>query len=512
MSTSQTVVAEQPPGASDIEVPPAAAGNARKPWWILAVLAIAQLMVILDVTIVNIALPSAQADLGFSADSRQWVITAYSLAFGGLLILGGRLGDRFGRRGAFLIGATGFALASVLGGLSVTFAMLIGARALQGAFGALMAPAALSLLSTTFAESPKRAQAFGIWGATSGAGGAIGLLLGGVLTEYLSWRWCLLVNVAFAAIAVFGGLRLLPRSVDPSRPSINLASAALVSAGLFGVVYGLSRAETNGWGDTITVVCLIGGAVLVAAFVVTQARVQKPLLPLRVLTDRRRGGALLAIFLAGSGIFGVFLFLTFYMQQVLGFSSVLTGVAFLPMVTVLAVVAAETGARLLTRTGPRPLIVIGALLACSALMLLTRVDATSSYATAVLTPLCLAGLGCGLIFAAATGSATLGLRPGDAGVGSALVSTAQQIGGAVGTSLLSTHAASVGKDKVFDLLHAAHATRPTPQILQQASITGYHAAFWWAGGCFLLAAVVCGALLPGGPAPAGDRSTLPAVG
>jgi EmrB/QacA subfamily drug resistance transporter len=484
----------------------------RRKWWVLSVLAIAQLMVVLDVTIVNIALPAAQADLGFSTDSRQWVITAYSLAFGGLLILGGRIGDRFGRRGAFMVGAAGFAAASVVGGLSTSFTMLIGARALQGAFGALMAPAALSLLSVTFAGSPQRSKAFGIWGATTGAGGAIGLLLGGVLTEYLSWRWCLLVNVGFAAVALLGGLKLLRPSSDPARPSINAPSAVLISGGLFGLVYGLSRAETSGWADRLTLISLAVGALLVVGFVLLQARMREPLLPLRVVRDRRRAGSLIAIFLTGAGVFGVFLFLTFYLQQILGFSAVTTGLAFLPMVAVLGVVAAETGARLLARTGPRPLVVVGALCAGGAMVWLTGLQATSAYSPSVLVPLMLAGVGCGLIFAAATGSATLGLRPGDAGVGSALVSTAQQIGGAVGTALLSTQATRAGDDKVTELLRSARLPHPTPQILEQASISGYHAAFWWAGGFFALAAVLCFLLTPHGPAPAQDDDALPALG
>ena len=490
--------------------PTAGAQTGDRPWWTLTVLAISQLMVVLDVTIVNIALPSAQADLGFSTASRQWVITAYALAFGGLLVVGGRVGDRFGRRGAFLLGAAGFAAASAVGGLAINFGMLVAARALQGAFGALMAPAALSLLTVSFAGSTQRSKAFGVWSATSAAGGAIGLLLGGVLTEYLSWRWCLLVNVFFAAIVLVGGARLLPRSQDPSRPPINLVSAVVVSAGLFGVVYGLSKAESDGWDNWVTLGSLALGMVLLAAFFWLQTRIPEPLLPLRVLSDRLRSGALLAIFFTGGGMFGVFLFVTFYVQQVLGFSSVLTGVAFLPMVVMLAAFA-QVGTRVLVQTGPRPLVVLGAIGAAAAMAWFTRLDTTSSYAGAVLGPLMLFGLGCGLIFAAALSVATVGLRTADAGVGSALVSTAQQIGGAVGIALLSTAAATAAQNKAADLLRAGHLLRPTPAVAAQAAIAAYQTAFWWASGMFVAAALLCALVLPPGPAPI-DAPGTPALG
>ncbi|WP_448062158.1 DHA2 family efflux MFS transporter permease subunit [Cellulomonas hominis] len=476
------------------------AGTSRRQWWVLAVLATAQLMVILDVTIVNIALPSLQADLGIADDARQWVITAYSLAFGSLLVFGGRVGDRVGRRRVFLVGVAGFALASVLGGLADDFAVLVVARALQGAFGALMAPAALSLLTVTFESSPQRSRAFGIWGATTGAGGAIGLLLGGVLTEYLSWRWCLLVNVVFAVVALVGGAVLLPRGRGPERPSLNLPSAALVSAGLFAVVLGLSRAETHGWSDAGTLSSLVAGVVLTAGFVVVQARIPNPLLPLRTLANRHRGGALAAILLSGAGVFGVFLFLTYFLQQVLAFSAVRTGVAFLPMVVVLGLVAAAAGSRLLPRYGPRPLVVVGMVLSAGALVLMTRFTASTSYAPDVLLPLMVAGVGCGLIFASALGTATLGVQARDAGVGSALVSTAQQVGGSIGVALLSTMAATAATDRATALLVNLRLPQPTPAVVAEATLAGYHTAFWWAAAFFLAGAVVCGALIPRGVA------------
>src|SRR3954471_20766326 len=260
-------------------------------WLILAVLGVAQLMVILDATIVNIALPSAQEALGFSDGSRQWIVTAYALAFGSLLLLGGRLGDLFGRKRTFITGLLGFALASAAGGAAQSFKMLVAARALQGMFGALLAPSVLSLLTTTFTNPRERGTAFAIYGAIAGAGGALGLLLGGLLTEYLSWRWCLYVNLLFAVPAVFAALPLLHNQVAAVRAKLDIPGTLTASGGLFALVYGLNKAETNGWGAAITLGFLAAAAVLLAAFVMIQRRSAQPLLPLRVLADRNRAGS-----------------------------------------------------------------------------------------------------------------------------------------------------------------------------------------------------------------------------
>ncbi|HET9516783.1 MAG TPA: DHA2 family efflux MFS transporter permease subunit [Actinoplanes sp.] len=490
--------------------PPATATAGRtqsRQWWVLGILAIAQLMIILDVTIVNIALPAAQADLGFADDSRQWVITAYSLAFGALLILGGRIGDRFGRRTTFLVGTAGFAVASVLGGLAGNFEVLIAARALQGVFGALMAPAALGLLTVTFAGSPARGKAFGVWGAITGAGGALGLLLGGVLTDYLSWRWCLLVNVIFAAAAL-AGYRILPAGTSAQRTRIDVISAAIVSAGLFGIVYGFARAETDGWSDTGTIGSLIAGAVLVAIFVVRQARVADPLLPLRVLADRFRAGALVAVFTAGAGVFGVFLFLTYFMQLNLGFSAARSGTAFLPLVVTLGITATLAGARVLPRTGPLPLFAVGTVATTTAMIMMTRFSAATTYWPDVLVPLLIAGVGLGLNFTAAMGTATLGIQARDAGVGSALINTAQQIGGSIGVALLSTQSAAAGTDYVTEHLTPAG---PTPQLLADAALAGYHTAFWWAAGFFVVGGLICLILIPRGRPATATTATPPAM-
>lgn len=294
-------------------------------------------MVVLDSTIVNIALPSAQQDLGFSDGDRQWIVTAYALAFGSLLLLGGRIADLFGRKMTFLVGLVGFAGASAVGGAAGSFEMLVGARAVQGLFGALLAPAALSLLTTTFTDAKERAKAFGVYGAIAGAGGAIGLLLGGVLTEHLDWRWTLYVNIAFAAVAFAGGAVLLRRSTRDKTAKIDVPGAILVSAGLFCLVYGFSNAETHDWSSAATWGFLAAGAALLAAFTWWQTRSPHPLLPLRVLLDRNRGASFISVLLLGAGMFGVFLFLTYYLQQTLGYTPIETGLAFLPMIAALMI-------------------------------------------------------------------------------------------------------------------------------------------------------------------------------
>ena len=353
-------------------------------WAILAMLGIAQLMVVLDATIVNIALPSAQADLGFSNENRQWIVTAYALAFGSLLLLGGRISDLFGRKWTFVVGLLGFAIASALGGAAQSFGVLVAARALQGAFGALLAPSALSLLTTTFTDPDERGKAFGIFGAIAGGGAAIGLLLGGILTEVLSWRWCLYVNLLFAIPAAVSAVVLLVNEAHPERARIDLPGVVTVTSGLFGLVYGFSSAETRGWAEPLTIVSLGLGAGLIVLFVWLERRAAHPLLPLRVVLDRDRGGAYLAIGISGAGMFGVFLFLTYYLQQTLGFSPIQTGLAFLPMSAAIMVTATTATTVLVPRVGPRPLVTTGMALAAVAMAILAQLDVDSSYAAHVL--------------------------------------------------------------------------------------------------------------------------------
>jgi EmrB/QacA subfamily drug resistance transporter len=464
-------------------------------WLTLAVIGIAQLLVVLDVTIVNIALPSAQRDLGFSDDDRQWVITAYALTFGSLLLLGGRIADLFGRKWTFIAGLLGFAGASALGGVAQSFGVLVAARALQGAFAATLAPAALSLLTTTFTDPAERGKAFGIYAAIAGMGGAIGLLLGGALTQLLDWRWCLYVSICFAVPAAVAGTRLLHHVAAPSRPRIDFAGTLTASSGLFALVFGLARGESHGWGDPVTVGCLIASAVLLAAFVAVERRVAHPLLPLRVVADRARGGSFLAIGIASAGIFGVLLFLTFYLQDTKGLSALRTGLAFLPMSFSIAPTVALTSTRVLPRTGPRPLIPAGMTTAALGMALLTRIGVDTAYASHVLPSLILIGAGFGLILGASFPTATAGVPAHDSGVASAMVNTSQQIGGSLGTALLSTLAVSATTAFLTD-----HGRAPTQ--LGHAAVEGYTTAFWWAAAIFATGALVTGALLPSAVRPA----------
>ncbi len=473
----------------------------RSRWLILAVIALAQLMVVLDATVVNIALPTAQKALHFSTADRQWVVTAYALSFGSLLLLGGKLADLLGRKVTFLIGLLGFAIASAVGGASVNFAMLVAARACQGAFGAFLAPSALSLLTVTFSDAKERGKAFAVYGAVAGTGGAVGLLLGGLLTEYLSWRWCLYINLFFAGIAATGAVLLLRRQPAPGRPRLDLPGAALVCGGMFCVVYGFSNAALHSWGAAGTWGFLIAGVALLAGFAWRQAQAAQPLLPLRIVLNRNRGGAYLTMLIAASGMFGVFLFLTYYLQQTLRFSPVITGVAFLPMIACMVLCTNISNIVLMPRTGPRPLIIFGMLMSATALALLTRIGLHSNYASAVLPSLVLLGVGLGSVFAPVINTATFGVPPQDAGVASATVNTGQQLGGSIGTSLLNSIFATA--TAAYVAAHIGPATlvhgRPSPQLIGLAAIHGYTTGFWWSAAIFAGGAIVGGTLMRWGP-------------
>ncbi len=472
---------------------PSTTPEARDPhhgrrWLILAIIAMAQLMVVLDATIVNIALPSAQQDLGFSDDARQWIVTAYALAFGSFLLLGGRLGDLFGRKWTFIGGLAGFALASAVGGAADSFGVLVGARAAQGLFGAILAPSALALLTTTFTEPSERAKAFGIFGAIAGGGAGVGLLLGGLLTEWLSWRWCLYVNLVLAIPTAFIALRLIVNQAAPNRARLDLPGTATATAGLFALVYGFSNSETHSWTDPVTIASLGAAVVLLSAFVFIESRVEHPLLPLRIVSDRARGGAYVAIGLSAVSMFAIFLFLTYFLQQTKGLSPIETGFAFLPMVV--AIIASSTTANivLLRRVGPRPLMVSGMAMGAVALAYLAQLTPTSSYATAILPALILMGIGMGNIFAPAMATATLNVNGPDTGVASAMVNTMQQIGGSIGTALLSS---------IFASSSAAFASGkvPTPGLEAAATVHGYTVAFWVASGVFAGGAILVALML-----------------
>ncbi|MFD5537448.1 MFS transporter [Streptomyces sp. NPDC127079] len=483
---------------------PSADAPPRHRWWILAVIGVAQLMVVLDGTIVNIALPSAQKDLGFSDGDRQWVVTAYALAFGSLLLLGGRIADLFGRKMTFLVGLVGFAGASALGGAATGFEMLIVARAAQGLFGALLAPAALSLLTTTFTDARERAKAFGVYGAIAGAGGAIGLLLGGVLTEHLNWRWTLYVNLAFAAVAFVGGVLLLQRTTRDKTTTLDIPGAVLVGGGLFCIVYGFANAESHDWSSPQTWGFLVAGAVLLTVFTWWQTRSTHPLLPLRVLLDRNRGASFLSVLITGVGMFGVFLFLTYYLQQSLGYTPIKTGLAFLPMVAGLMVASTLASTALIPRFGPKPVVPLGMGLSAAAMVWLTGLDLSSSYATDILPPLVLAGFGLGLVMAPAMSLATAGVAAEDSGAASAAVNTMQQVGGSLGTALLNTLFAS----SVTNYLDGRNPKDPA--VLAQASLHGYSTAYWWSA-VFFVTGFVISVLLYRRGAPVQDPDAAPVV-
>jgi EmrB/QacA subfamily drug resistance transporter len=468
-------------------------------WLALGVIAVAQLMIVLDASIVNIALPSAQLDLGITAANRQWVITAYTLAFGGLLLLGGRIADYTGRKRTFIIGLLGFAGASALGGLAPNQELLFAARALQGGFAALMAPAALSLITVMFTEPKERAKAFGVFGALAGGGAAIGLVIGGVLTEYASWRWCLGVNVPVALLTAAAAAPLVHESKASGDTRYDLPGAILATVGLICLVYGFTEVAkpkfvngvadgTVGWAAGTTLGFLGAAVVLLTAFVIWEQHTANPLLPLRIALDRNRGGSYLTFLLVGAGLFAMFLFLTYYFQLTLGYSPLKAGFAFLPFSAGL-ILTAGVVAQLLPRVGPKPLMVIGLVMSVVGMLLLTQITPTTSYVTHVLPAELLMSVGLAGVFIPASSTALLGVGHHDAGVASALLNTCQQIGGSLGTALLNTiYASAVAGFMIDHRLHSVH-TQFGPQPPANALVHGYHVSFVW-GAALLFAALL----------------------
>ncbi|WP_457030357.1 MFS transporter [Kitasatospora sp. P5_F3] len=454
-------------------------------------------MIVLDATIVNIALPSAQQALGISDANRQWVITAYTLAFGGLLLLGGRIGDLFGRKRTFTVGLLGFAVASAIGGFATEGWMLFAARALQGAFGALLAPSALSLLSNTFTDAKERSTAFGIFGAIAGGGAAIGLISGGLLTEYLNWRWCLFVNIPIAIGAAIGAYYLLARDhiEKGHRIKLDLPGAVLGCGGLLAIVFGTSQATSRGWGDWLVIGCLLLGAALLTAFALFERRTTHPLMPPHIVGDRNRGGAAIAVGMAMIGMFGLFLFLTYYLQAVKGYSPVMAGVAFLPMTA--AIIGSSTGiaARLMTRVPSRNLVVPGLLLAAAGMAWLIQMKVDSSYTTVVLPSELLLGFGMGMVFMPTMSLATLGVAPYETGAASAIINTAQQVGGSIGTALLNTIAASA------TAAYLATRNAGTPGVQSAGAVHGYVVATVVAMCILLTAALITFLMIDHKPKP-----------
>ncbi len=471
-------------------------GATRAHWWILVVIAGAQLMVVLDSTIMIIALPSAQHSLGFSDTDRQWVVTAYTLAFGGFLLLGGRISDMFGPKRTLMTGVVGFALASAVGGAAQTTLMLIGARGLQGLFGALLAPSVLSLLTSTFTDPRERGRAFGIYATIAIAGSAFGLILGGFLTEYVDWRWCLYVNLPIAAVVFFGAFTLIPRRDGVPGIRLDVLGVVLGCGGLVALVYGLGEAGTSGWSATGVIVSLVLAGVLLTAFIVWQSRGPNPLLPLRVLANRNRAGSYATILLAVTAMFGTFLFLTYLLQTIDHYSPLKTGVAFLPILVLNGLAATQVASRLMPYVRTRLLVVPGLLLSAVGAALFTTLTPESAYLTHVLPSEILLGIGLGLAIVPCVSTATQNADPKDVGVTSAMTNTSQQIGASIGTALLNTIAAAATTAYL-----ASHAR--TTGELARATVHGYATASGWAAGIFVLAAVVAGFVInvhPGRPA------------
>ena len=457
-------------------------------WRALLVIAIAQLMVVLDASIVNIALPSLQADLGISDANRQWVVTGYTLAFGGLLLLGGRIADFWGRKRAFMTGLLGFAGASALGGVAQNQEMLFSARALQGVFAALLAPAALSLISVTFTDSKERAKAFGVYGGLSAGGAAIGLILGGVLTQYASWHWCLLVNVPIAILAFFLAIPNVHESKATGDTRYDIPGAITSSLGLVSLVYGITQVAELGWSDPTTLSWFGASLVLLASFFVIESRTSHPLLPMNILLDRNRGASYLTSFIVGAGLFGMFLFLAYFFQGILQYSPIKAGLLFLPF-SVGVGISAGIASVVLPRFGPRYVSFIGLLLATAGMLLLTQLDPASSYVSDILPALMVLSLGMGLVFVPISATALFGVGNHDAGVASAVLNTAQQIGGALGTALLNTVAVTATAN--YFTANMIDPTDPANAGAFAFGLTeGFVATFTWSAGFMIVGAII----------------------
>ena len=484
MSTST-----QPPAPQErVAVPAFEDPHHARRWLILAVILVAQIMILLDTTIVNVALPSAQADLGFSDSARQWVLTAYVLAFGSLLPLGGRLSDVFGRKRTFLVGLVGFAATSAIAGAAPNIGTLIAARAVQGTFAAVLAPTALSLIAVTFTDRQELNKAIGIFGAASGSASALGLILGGLLTDYASWRWTMYVNIIFAVIGIIGALALMTHTTHPNKPRLSLPSTILGSVALFGIVFGAAKAQTGGWSSAVTIASIVTGVVLLAAFALLQKYDSNPLIPLRVVADRNRGGAYLVVGLSNLALFAEILFLTYYFQRVLDYSPITTGFAFLPLPVAIAVTATITLEKLVKHLSVRILVVTGLAISAIGAILLSQADVNTNYAALVLPALILIGAGLGLSAVVAIGIGQQGVDPKDAGTAGAMNNVSQQVGSAIGLAVISTFVATATTHYLTS--HAA-----SPGIAAEATVHGFSVGYWWAVGVYVVAAVSCGLLI-----------------
>ncbi|MRH93626.1 MFS transporter [Nocardia sp. SYP-A9097] len=468
--------------------PQVAGGQDPRRWWALAVIVLAQLIVVLDTSIMTISLPFAQSDLNISDGDKQWVFTAYTLVFGGLLLLGGRLADYMGRRTVFIAGLVGFAIASAGAGLAQSGWELFAGRALQGAFAALLAPAALALVSTTFSDPGERAKAFGAYAGVSGAGAAIGLIAGGVLTEYANWRWCLLVNTPIAILAAVAAAVLVAKDIPaPREGGYDVPGAVTATLGLVAIVYGFSRAAESGWGAGSTIALFAVGAVLLAAFVAIESRVSNPLLPLRIPGEINRGGAFLAGLLVPAAMLGMFIFLSYYFQIQLGYSPLKAGLALLPLAGGILISAGVTSG-VLPKSGPRPVMLAGALLGTVGLIYLAQLDMGADYWANLFPPMFLIALGMGPLFVGMQATALHRVEEKDLGVASALLAAGNQIGGAIGTALLTTIA-------VRSATQYARAHSDLTEIATRAAIHSYDVVFYWGAGFFVAVGLVAALML-----------------
>jgi EmrB/QacA subfamily drug resistance transporter len=466
-------------------------------WLALAVIAVTVLMIVLDATIVNIALPAVAADLGITPASQQWIVTAYTLTFGGFLLLGGRIADFWGRKRTYLVGAVGFAVASALGGIATNEELLFAARALQGTFGALLGPASLALITVLFTDTAERAKAFAVYGAIAGGGSAVGLLLGGVLTEYADWRWCFWVNVPVAVIAIAAAIRVVPESKAGGETKYDIPGAVLVTLGLASLVYGFTQvaegAQTdptaNAWGNATALTFIGVGVALVAAFVVIELKVRNPLLPMRLVLDRNRGGAYLTSALVGAGLLGAFFFLSLYFQLVKGYTPITAGLASLPS-TVGVLIAAGVASALVPRLGPKPLMVAGGLLAAAGLFLMAFLEVDTPFVALALPGQLLLGLGLGFTFVPLSNLALVGVDGRDVGAASAVLQAVQQVGASIGTALLSTLSVTAITAAVTADQTLAGPAGPGPEAMTE----GYTTAFAW-GAALLLAGALVSAVL-----------------
>ena len=450
----------------------------------LMLLALTQFVVVIDASITNVALPSIGKALDISQGSLSWVVNSYTLVFGGFLLLGGRLADFLGRRRMFMIGMALFGIASLAGGLAQSEAWLIAARAVQGLGAALASPAALSIVTTTFAEGSERNRALGIWGAVAGAGGAAGVLLGGVLTEWAGWQWVLFVNVPIAAFVVWQAPQRLQESrhEDESERTLDIPGAVAITAGLATLVYALVEAAESGWTSSSTLIRGGVGLVLIAAFVVIELRTKRPLVPFSIFRMRTLRGANVVGLLTGMSLFSMFFMITLYLQQVLGLDALEAGLAYLPL-AIAIIIAAGTAGQLVTRFGFKPVVIAGMLTVAAGLFWFTQISPDGSWAVDVLGPSVLAGIGLGLTFVPVTIAAMSGIKHEEAGLASGLINTSQQVGGALGLAIL----ASIANSSTSDSL--------TGGAAMKVALTDGFADAFLVGGCFALAGAILAAIL-----------------